>query len=70
MEKGVLTREFEGWVTGFVFPPLGDSMEEASGRAPLLQNLKDEVFEDLPLYMGPFGDLRGGTIVGAFEENE
>jgi len=29
---------------GLLFYPLGDFMEEASGRGPLLGNLKDEVF--------------------------
>jgi hypothetical protein len=30
---------------GLCFTPLGDSKEGASGRAPLLGNLRDEVFE-------------------------
>jgi hypothetical protein len=45
IEEGLLTGDFEGWMKGFLFPPLGDSMEGASWRAPLLENLKDEVFE-------------------------
>jgi len=38
-------RDFEGWTKGLCFPPLGDSMVGASGKAPLLGNLEDEVFE-------------------------
>jgi hypothetical protein len=57
-----------------VHPPLGDSMEGALGRAPLLGNLKDEVFEviwnalraGLPLYRGPFGEPRGGYVCWGF----
>jgi hypothetical protein len=45
LEEGLPSRDFEGWMKGVCLPPLGDSMEGASGRAPLLQNLKDEVFE-------------------------
>jgi hypothetical protein len=35
----------EGWTKGLCFPPLGDSVVGASGKAPLLGNLEDEVFE-------------------------
>jgi len=42
---GLLTGDFESWAKGLCFPPLGDSMVRASGRAPLLGNLEDEVFE-------------------------
>ena len=45
LEGGLSTRDFEGWMKGLCLPPLGDSMEGALGRAPLLENLKDEVFE-------------------------
>jgi hypothetical protein len=45
LEEGLSTKDFEGWMKGLCLPPLGDSMEEALGRAPLLENLKDEVFE-------------------------
>ena len=45
LEGGLSTRDFEGWMKGLCLPPLGDSMEGALGRAPLLGNLEDEVFE-------------------------
>jgi len=45
LEEGLSTGDFEGWMKGLCLPPLRDSMEGASGRAPLLGNLKDEVFE-------------------------
>jgi len=44
LEEGLFTGDFEVWMKGFLFPPLGDSMEGASGRAPSVGNLKDEVF--------------------------
>jgi len=44
LEEGLFTGDFEGWKKGLLFPLLGDSMEGASGRAPLVRNLKDEVF--------------------------
>jgi hypothetical protein len=42
---GLVYRDFEGWTKGLFCPPLGDSMVGASGRAPLLGNLEDEVFD-------------------------
>jgi hypothetical protein len=44
LDEGLFTGDFEGWMKGLLFPPLGDSMEGALGRAPLLGNLKFEVF--------------------------
>jgi hypothetical protein len=35
---------------GLFFPPLGDSMEGALGRASSLGSLKDEVFEGYAKY--------------------
>jgi hypothetical protein len=45
LEEGLFTGDFEGWMKGFLFPPLRGSMEGASRRDPLLGNLKDKVFE-------------------------
>jgi hypothetical protein len=50
-----------------LFPPLADSMERSSGRAHLLGNLKDEVFEG---YMKcPAGGLSStqGPLLGNLE---
>jgi len=44
LEEGLFTGDFDDWVKGLLFPPLSGSMEGALGRAPLLGNLKDEVF--------------------------
>jgi len=68
--------DFVDWMKGLLFPPLEDSIEGASGRAPLvgkmryLWDIRNALRADLPLYRAPFGDPRGGTIVGAFEGNE
>jgi hypothetical protein len=48
LEEGSSTRDFESWMKGlwgWGIPLSRGSVEEASGRAPLLGNLKDEVFE-------------------------
>jgi hypothetical protein len=45
LEEGFFTEDFEVWMKGLLFPSLRGSMEGASGRAPLLGNLKDELFE-------------------------
>jgi len=48
LEEGSSTRDFESWMKGLWGWGIAlsrDSMEGASGRAPLLRNLKDEVFE-------------------------
>ena len=45
LEEGLSTGDFEGWMKELCLLPLGDSMEGASGRAPFVGNLKDEVFE-------------------------
>jgi len=45
-EGELFTGDFEGRMKGFLFPPLGDSMEGASGRVPW--NLKDEGYTKCP----------------------
>jgi len=52
LEEGFLTRDYESWTKGLCFPPLGDSMARASGRAPLLGNLEEDLFN---------GDFEGWT---------
>jgi hypothetical protein len=73
LEEGLFTGDFEGWMKGLLFLPLGDSMEGALGRAPLLGNLKDEVFVGYTkchvggpssLYRGPLGTLEGVRLSG------
>jgi hypothetical protein len=44
LKEGLFAGDFEGWIKGLLFSPLGDSMEGASGKAPLLGNLEDKVF--------------------------
>jgi len=48
LEEGPSTGEFESWMKGLWGWGISlsrGSVEGASGRAPLLGNLKDEVFE-------------------------
>jgi hypothetical protein len=48
LEEGSSTGDFESWMKGlwgWVIAFSRGSVEEALGRAPLLGNLKDEVFE-------------------------
>jgi hypothetical protein len=52
-------------------------VEGASGRAPLPENVKDQVFEryanalyeGLPLYRSPFGEPGEDSFAGTFERN-
>jgi hypothetical protein len=45
LEEGLFTGDSEGWMKELLFPSLRGSTKGALGRAPLLGNLKDEVFE-------------------------
>jgi hypothetical protein len=72
----------ESWVKGLWGLRASLSQEApwrgASGRAALLGNPKDEVFEryakcplsGLPLYSGPFGEPGGGLFTVTFERSE
>jgi hypothetical protein len=70
LEKGSSTGDFESWMKwlwGWGIALSRDSVEGASGRAPLLGNLKAEVFEryanslraGLPLIGALLGNLEG-----------
>jgi hypothetical protein len=58
------------WGWGIAFSR--GSVEGASGRAPLLGNLKDEVglLAGLPLYRASFGKPGGDSFARTFEKNE
>ena len=76
---GSYTGDFDRWVKGAVVMrhfSAWDSMKGALGRAPLMGNPKDEVFEryakcpvngSLSLYRIPIGEPEGGSFAGTFE---
>jgi hypothetical protein len=77
LEEDLFAGDFVDWMKGLLFPPLEDSMEGASGRAPLLGkmrylwDIRNALRGGAFLYIGaPFGDPRGSTIVGDSEGNE
>jgi hypothetical protein len=78
LEEGSSTRDFESWMKGLWGWGIAlsrDSMERASGRAPLMGNLKNEVFERYAkfpsLSIGALlGNLEGVHLPRLFERNE